>query len=129
MWTERVGYTRLVNANGQSLRCRCNDAWNNWEFHYMSSLRSNLITSKVTLPLGYLMDFVLLGLMTQKPNVRTSWFIPWIAADGTKDNSWPFRTGTYTIISFKNSQVYIDMITALCIAMRRHVIKLISCII
>ena len=53
------------------------------------------------------MDFVLLSLMTQKPNIATYWFIPQIAADGTKDNSWPFRTGIPSI-SFKNR---IDMRT------------------
>ena len=39
-------------------------------FTYTSSLRrGNSITSKVTSLLGYAMDFVLLSLMTRKPNV------------------------------------------------------------
>ena len=92
-------------------------------FTYTSSLRRDKsITSKVISSLGYLMDFVLLSLMTRKPNV-----LPPIAAE-TKDNSWPFGTGIPSI-GFKNCKILklIDMIT-LCTAMRRHVIKLISCV-
>ena len=39
-------------------------------FTYTSSLRrGNSITLKVTSPMGYSMDFVLLSLMTWKPNI------------------------------------------------------------
>ena len=49
-------------------------------------------------------------------------FIPGIAADGTKDNSWPFGTGIPSI-GFKNRRILIDMMT-LYTATRRHVIKI-----
>ena len=91
-------------------------------FMYTSSLRrGNSITSKVTSPLGYSMDLVLLSLMTRKPNI-----LPRIAADGTKDDSWPFGTGIPSI-SFKNRRMLIDVMT-LYTATRRHMIKIISCI-
>ena len=81
-------------------------------FTYTSSLRrGESITSKMTSLLGYSMDFILLSLMTRKPNV-----LPRIAADGTKDNSWPFKTGIPSI-GFKNGKILIDMMT-LYIAMR-----------
>ena len=71
MWTERVGYARLVDdryvvgvMRGVTMHGTIES------FMYMTSLRTgNSITSKVTSPLGYSMDFVLLSLMTQKPNV------------------------------------------------------------
>ena len=68
-------------------------------FTYTCSLRrGSSITSKVTPQLEYSMDFILL------PNIATSWFIPRIAADGTKDNSWPFGTGIPSI-GFKNRRI------------------------
>ena len=92
-----------------------------------SSLRSGIsITSKVTLTLGYSegysMDFILLSLMTRSEAQHTYWFIPGIAADGTKDNSWPFGTGILSI-GFKNHRILIDMMTFYS-ATRQHVIKI-----
>ena len=67
MWTERVSYARLVDDRyvvGVMTHGIIES------FMHMTSLRTgNSITSKVTSPLGYSMDFVLLSLMTQKPNV------------------------------------------------------------
>ena len=45
------------------------------------------------------MDFILLSLMTQKPNI-----LPQIAADETKDNSWLLGTGIATINQLQESQ-------------------------
>ena len=67
-------------------------------FTYTSSLRrGNSITLKVTSTLGYSMNFVLLSLMTRSEAQCTSWFIPQMTADGTKDSSWPFETGIPSI--------------------------------
>ena len=72
-----------------------------------SARRRNSITSKVTLLLGYLMDFVLLSLMTREAE-RISWFIPRLAVYGTKDNSQPFRTGIATINKLQDTHRYDD---------------------
>ena len=75
-------------------------------FTYTSSLRKgNSIISKMTLTLGYSMDFILLSFITRSEALYTykSWFILPIAADGTKDNSWPFETGVPSF-GFKNLQ-------------------------
>ena len=119
-WTRRsLRYSQVNDAS--------RNAWNNREFHvYTGSLRrGNSITSKVTSPLEYSMDFVLLSLMTQREAQCISWFISRLAADRTKDNSWPFRTGIPSI-GFKNRRILIDMMT-LYTATRQHVINLISC--
>ena len=57
--------------------------------------------------------------MTRKPKV-----LPRIAADGTKDNSWPFGTGIATINRLQESQnTHRQDDTS-----KRYVINLISCI-
>lgn len=56
----------------------------------------------------------------------TSWFIPRIAADGTTDDSWPFRSGI-SLTGFKNCRMLMDMMIlsrTLHTAMRQYVIKL-----
>ena len=67
------------------------------------------------------MDFVLLSLMTQTLNI-----LPRIAADGAKNNSWPFETDIPSI-GFKNHRILIDIMTVYTVT-RRHVINLISSI-
>ena len=105
MWTERVGYARLMEASGREWTITSYVVGVTMHgpiesFTYTSSLsRGNSITSKVTSLLGYSMDFVMLSLMTQQPNV-----LPRITADRTKDNSWPFGTGIYTINHLQESQ-------------------------
>ena len=114
MWAERVGYARLVDVSGHEWMIAMLYVITHGtieSFTYTSSLRKGIsITLKVTSPLGYSMDFVLLNLMTQKPNI-----LPRIAAE-TKDNSWPFETGI-PLIGFKNHRILIDMMI-LCTATR-----------
>ena len=68
MCTERVGYAKLVDMSGRSLRCRCYGVTTHGtieSFTYTSSLRrGNSIASKVVSPLGYLMDFALLSFIS-----------------------------------------------------------------
>ena len=65
--------------------------------HTSSLRRDKSITSKVTSPLGYLisylMDFVLLSLVTQRSNVLSGSSLEYQLIIAKKDNSYPFRTG------------------------------------